>query len=84
MSGKSKRPPRRLNASELGNGYLLLFVWAWVSVCKPSVGDIMAVKAEILNVSESLRRGLVNERMIAEQLETEYGLRTDWQRRDRG
>ena len=84
MSSKSKRPPRRLSATDLGNRYLLLFIWAWVSVCKPSVGDILAVKAEILNVSESMRQGLVNERMIAEQLEAEYGLRTDWQRRDRG
>ena len=84
MSGESKKPPRRLNATELGNRFLLLFIWAWVSVSHPTVADILAVKAEILNVSDSMRKGLVNERMIAEQLEAEYGLRTDWVRRDRG
>ena len=84
VSSKSKRPPRRLNASELGNRFLLIFVWAWVSVSHPSYEEIMAVKAEILNISESLRQGLVNERMIAEQLRDEYDLLTDWVRRDRG
>ena len=84
MSSKSKKPQRRLNATELGNRFLLLFIWAWVSVSHPTVEAILAVKAEILNVSESMRKGLVNERMIAEQLEAEYGLRTDWVRRDRG
>lgn len=38
MSNKSKRPPRRLSATDLGNRFLLLFVWAWVSVCHPTVG----------------------------------------------
>jgi len=28
--------------------------------------------------------GLISERMIAEQLRDEYGLATDWTRRDRG
>lgn len=83
MSSKSKKAPRRLSAADLGNRYLLLFVWAWVSVCRPTVGEILKVKAEILNVSESMRMGLVNERMIAEQLRDEYGLATDWARRDR-
>lgn len=84
MSSKSKRPPRRLSATDLGNRFLLLFVWAWVSVSHPTVGEIIAVKKEILNVSESMRLGLISERMIAEQLRDEYGLATDWTRRDRG
>ena len=83
MSSKSKRQPRRISATDLGNRFLLLFVWAWVNVCHPTVGQILAVKKEILNVSDSLRQGLINERMIAEQLRDEYGLATDWARRDR-
>lgn len=83
MSSKSKRRPHRQSATDLGNRFLLLFVWAWVNVCHPTVGEILAVKKEILNVSESMRQGLVNERMIAEQLRDEYGLATDWARRDR-
>ena len=83
MSSKSKHPPRRLSATDLGNRFLLLFVWAWVSVCHPSAEEILAVKAEILTVSDSMRKGLANERMIAEQLREEYGLVTDWARRDR-
>lgn len=84
MSSKSKHPPRRMSATDLGNRFLLLFVWAWVSVSHPTVGELLAVKREILNVSESMRKGLVTERMIAEQLREEYGLATDWARRDRG
>ena len=84
MSNKSKRQPRRMSASELGNRYLLIFVWAWVSVCHPEPAEILRVKAEILNVCESVRTGQVTERMIAEQLRDEFGLLTDWQRRDRG
>ena len=72
-----------MSAADLGNRFLLLFVWAWVNVCHPDVGEILAVKKEILNVSDSLRQGLINERMIAEQLRDEYGLATDWARRDR-
>lgn len=84
MSSKSKHGPRRLSATDLGNRFLLLFVWAWVSVSHPALGEILAVKKEILNLSESMRKGLVTERMIAEQLRDEYGLATDWARRDRG
>lgn len=84
MSNKSKRPQRRLSATDLGNRFLLLFVWAWVSVCHPTVGEIIAVKKEILNVSESMRMGLITERMIAEQLRDECDILTDWQRRDQG
>lgn len=83
MSSKSKRAPQRVSKTELSNRLLLVFVWAWVSVCHPDVGQILAVKKEILNVSESMRMGLINERMIAEQLRDEYGLATDWARRDR-
>lgn len=84
MSSKSKRRPQRLNATTVTNRCLLMFVWAWVSVCKPSVEDLRAVTAEILNVSDSMRRGLISERMIADQLRDEFGLETDWARRDRG
>lgn len=72
-----------MSKTELSNRLLLVFVWAWVNVCHPTVGEILAVKKEILNVSESMRLGLINERMIAEQLRDEYGLATDWARRDR-
>lgn len=84
MSSKSKRPGKRWSPSAQRNRDLLVFVWAWVSVAHPSVGQILAVKEEILNVCESLRLGTVTESMIVEQLEAEHGLRTDWQRRDRG
>ncbi len=84
MSSKSKRRPHRQSTTALGNRYLLVFIWAWVSVCRPAIEDIYAVKAEIVNVSESMRRGLLTEKMIADQLIEEFGLKTDWDRRDRG
>lgn len=84
MSSKSKRRPHRQSATALGNRYLLVFVWAWVSVCKPSVEDLRAVTAEILNVLDSIRQGTLRERDIADALRDECGVLTDWQRRDRG
>lgn len=83
MSGKSKRQPRT-NTAELWNRALLIFLWGWVSVCRPDPETIRRVKTEFWNVADSMRRGLVTPRMIVEQLRDEYGLVTDWERRDRG
>lgn len=84
MSSKSKHPPRRLSNTAQMNRDLLIFLWAWVTVAKPGLPQIRAVADEIKNVAESLRRGLINETMIARQLESEYDVFTDWTRRDRG
>lgn len=83
MSNKSKKA-RRWSRTEQSNADLLLFLWAWVSVCHPSLEEILAVKAEILNVSDSVRRGNVTLDMINRQLLDECDLMTDWSRRDRG
>ena len=66
------------------NADLLVFVWAWVSVCDPEISDILRVKAEIVNVCESLAAGNLTLDMINRQLMDEFGLATDWARRDRG
>ena len=84
MSSKSKKPPKRLSSTQQMNRDLLIFLWAWVSVTKPTVTQICAVKDEIIKLSDSVRRGLVNETMIARQLEEEFDVFTDWARRDRG
>ena len=84
MSSKSKHPPRRLSPTQQMNRDLLIFLWAGVSVTKPTVVQIHAVADEIKKVAESVRLGLVNERMIAEQLREEFDIFTDWTRRDRG
>lgn len=84
MSNKSKRGPRRRSRTEQSNADLLVFLWAWVSRCHPSVEEILAVKAEILNVSESVRAGNLTLDMINRQLLDECQLLTDWARRDRG
>lgn len=83
MSNKSKRP-KRWSRTEQSNADLLMFLWAWVSRCHPSVEEILAVKAEILNVSESVRAGNLTLDMINRQLLDECQLQTDWARRDRG
>lgn len=82
MSSKSKKP-RRWSRTEQSNADLLLFLWAWVSTCHPSLEEILAVKAEILNVSDSVRAGNVTLDMINRQLLDECDLMTDWARRDR-
>lgn len=61
-----------------------MFLWAWVSTCHPDVADILRVKAEILNISESVRAGNLTLDMINRQLLEEFDLQTDWARRDRG
>lgn len=83
MSNKSKKA-RRWSRTEQSNADLLLFLWAWVSTCHPSLEEILAVKREILNVSDSVRRGNVTLDMINRQLLDECDLMTDWARRDRG
>lgn len=84
MSSKSKHPPKRLSPTQQMNRDLLIFLWAWVSVTKPTIDQIHAVADEIMKVADSVRRGLVNETMIARQLEEEFDVFTDWTRRDRG
>ena len=84
MSSKSKQKPRRLSSTQQMNRDLLIFLWAWVCVAKPDAVQINAVADEIKKLADSVRRGLVNETMIARQLETEFGVYTDWNRRDRG
>lgn len=83
MSSKSKRQPKRWRRAEQINADLLVFLWSWVSTCHPSVEEILAVKAEIANVSESVRRGNLTLDMINRQLLAECDLMTDWARRDR-
>ena len=55
-----------------------------MSVCHPTLDEILAVKREILNVSDSVRAGNVTLDMINRQLLDECDLMTDWARRDRG
>ena len=83
MSSKSKRPARRWSRTAQTNADLLIFLWAWVSRCHPGPEEILAVKAEIANVSESVRAGNLTLAMINQQLLDECQLVTDWQRRDR-
>lgn len=83
MSNKSKKP-KRWSRTEQSNADLLVFLWAWVSTCHPTLEEILAVKAEILNVSDSVRQGNVTLDMINRQLLDECDLMTDWARRDRG
>jgi len=83
MSNKSKKL-RRWSRTEQSNADLLVFLWAWVSTCHPTLEEILAVKAEILNVSDSVRAGNLTLDMINRQLLDECDLMTDWSRRDRG
>ena len=83
MSSKSSRRPRKWSRTEQMNADLLVFVWAWVSTCHPGIAEIQAVKAEILNVCESVRTGRVTLAMINRQLQDEFDLVTDWTRRNR-
>lgn len=83
MSNKSKRP-KRWSRTEQSNADLLVFLWAWVSTCHPTLEEILVVKREILNVSDSVRQGNVTLDMINRQLLDECDLMTDWARRDRG
>lgn len=84
MSNKSKRPQRRQSTTALGNRHLLVFLWAWASVCKPSKEQLVAVTHEILNVLDSIRKGTLRESDIAAALRDECDILTDWKRRDRG
>ena len=82
MSNKSKKP-KRWSRTEQSNADLLVFLWAWVSICHPSLEEILAVKGEIINVSDSVRAGNLTLDMINRQLLDECDLMTDWARRDR-
>lgn len=84
MSNKSKRQGRRWSRTQQINEDLLVFLWSWVSTCHPSVAEILRVKAEMANITESLRAGTVTLDMINRQLIDECDLMTDWARRDRG
>ena len=55
-----------------------------VSVVKPTTVQVHAVADEIIKVSDSVCKGLVNETMIARQLAEEFNVYVDWDRRDRG
>lgn len=83
MSGKSKKPQKWSRTAQR-NADLLVFVWAWVSVCDPPISDLLRVKAEIFNVCESLASGNLTLDMINRQLMDEFELFTDWARRDKG
>ena len=83
MSSKSSRRTRKWSRTEQMNADLLIFLWAWVSLYAPTVGEILAVKNEILNVAESVKTGQVTLAMINRQLQDEFDLVTDWTRRDR-
>lgn len=84
MSSKSKKPQKRLSRTAQMNRDLLIFLWAWVSVVKPTTDQVRAVADEIIKVSDSVCKGLVNETMIARQLAEEFNVYVDWDRRDRG
>lgn len=84
MSNKSKRPPTKKSNTRLFNEALLVFLWAWVSVEQPDELTINRVAAEILNVIESLHTRNITLDMINKQLLEEFGVMTDWARRDRG
>ena len=83
MSNKSKKP-RRWSRTQQINEDLLVFLWSWVSTCHPDLNEILRVKAEMANITESLRAGTVTLDMINRQLLEECDLMTDWARRDRG
>jgi len=82
MSNKSKKPQKWSRTAQR-NADLLVFLWAWVSACDPSVEDILRVKKEIFNVCDSLAKGNLTLDMINRQLMDEFLIQTDWARRDR-
>ena len=84
MSNKSKRPPAKKSNTRLFNEALLVFLWSWISVEQPDELTINRVAAEILNVIESLHTRDITLDMINKQLLEEFGVKTDWARRDRG
>ena len=83
MSNKSKRPRKWSRTAQI-NSDLLVFFWAWVSKTHPDIDQIREVMGEVVNVSESLRAGRVSLDDINRQLADEFGIMTDWARRDRG
>ena len=85
MSSKSKkRGKRHLGQSEVMNRCMLCMLWAIVNVLHPQLGVLQAIKREAYAVFDSLREGRLTDAQIVEQLQSEYGVVTDWSRRDRG
>lgn len=82
MSNKSKRQPRKWSRVRQINADLLVFFWALVS--KVPIAQALEVIDEVQNINDSLRSGLITLDMINKQLIEEFGLLTDWARRDRG
>ena len=83
MSNKSKRKPaQRWSRTKQINSDLLVFFWALTS--KVPLEMALAVVEEVRNVNDSLRKGLISLDMINRQLIEEFGIQTDWARRDRG
>jgi len=82
MSSKSKQKPRRWSRTKQINSDLLVFFWALAS--KAPLETALQVIQEVTNVNDSLKKGLITLDMINKQLVEEYGIVTDWQRRDRG
>jgi len=62
----------------------MVFLWSWISVAQPDELTINRVSSEILNVIESLHARNISIDMINKQLLEEFGVKTDWARRDRG
>ena len=83
MSSKSKRQPMRMSQNQIGCRYLLVSLWAWVSKAAPSPELVDEVAKEVYNVLDSLKSKNLTESQIVAQLEDEYGIHTDWARRDR-
>jgi len=84
VSNKSKRQPAKKSSTRIFNEALLVFLWSWISVEKPDELTINRVSSEILNVTESLHKHNISLDMINKQLLEEFGVKTDWARRDRG
>ena len=84
MSSKSKQRPREKSSTRIFNEALMVFLWSWISVAQPDELTINRVSSEILNVIESLHARNISLDMINKQLLEEFGVKTDWARRDRG
>lgn len=82
MSGKSKQKPRRWSRTKQINSDLLVFFWALCSTVP--LEQALPVIEEVRNINDSLKKGLINLDSINKQLIEEYGIHTDWERRDRG
>ena len=84
MSSKSKKRPPKWSKTAQMNSDLLIFFWALVTKGGLDIETMQAVMGEVINVTQSVKAGLVSLDMINKQLISEYGIHTDWARRDRG